>query len=136
MQPDELLILTATVQGGYPEAGQGCEFSYPSRMSHLAVNRHHDIWRTTRLEHAQQINNWPGHESPRTIYDRTKDEITLTEVYLTPVESVEICYLGIGRHCEPLKVKGTRIKCRGRPEWRVGPHETARDYSLSEVVEC
>jgi len=61
MQPDELLILTATMQGGYPEAGQGCEFSHPSRMSHLAGNRHHDIWRTTRLEHAQQINNWPGH---------------------------------------------------------------------------
>jgi hypothetical protein len=32
-----------------------------------------------RLEHAQQMD---GHESPRTIklYDRTKDEITLSEV--------------------------------------------------------
>ena len=32
-----------------------------------------------RLEHAQQM---AGHESPRTtkLYDRTKDEITLTEV--------------------------------------------------------
>jgi hypothetical protein len=37
-------------------------------------------WKTTgRLEHAQQMT---GHESPRTakLYDRTKDEITLTEV--------------------------------------------------------
>jgi hypothetical protein len=64
-----------------------------------------------------------------------EDEITLTEVYSTPTESVKICYLGTGRDCEPLQVKG-RIKCRGRPEWRGGPHETARNYSLSEVVEC
>ena len=105
-------------------------------MLHLACDRHHNYLENDgRLEHAQQM---AGHESPRTtkLYDRTKDEITLTEVYSTPVESVKICYLGIGRHCEPLKVKGARIKCRGRPEWRVGPHETARDYSLSEVVEC
>jgi len=36
-----------------------------------------------RLEHAQQMD---GHESPRTtkLYDRTKDEITLSEVGANP----------------------------------------------------
>jgi hypothetical protein len=29
--------------GGYPEAAQGCGFSYASRMSHLAGNRRHDL---------------------------------------------------------------------------------------------
>jgi hypothetical protein len=46
----------------------------------LAGDRHHDLpgeRRTAR--HAQQM---AGHESPRTtkLYDRTKDEITLSEV--------------------------------------------------------
>jgi integrase len=53
----------------------------------IAVGCH--TWRATgitiylendgRLEHAQQM---AGHESPRTtkLYDRTKDEITLSEV--------------------------------------------------------
>jgi integrase/recombinase XerD len=37
-----------------------------------------------RLEHAQQM---AGHESPRTtkLYDRTKDEITLSEVERIPL---------------------------------------------------
>ena len=51
-----------------------------TRMSHLAGNRHHDLpGERGRLEHAQQM---AGHESPRTtkLYDRTKDEITLSEV--------------------------------------------------------
>ncbi len=39
--PDELL--TATMPGGYSQAGQGCGFSHPGRMSHLAGNRHHDL---------------------------------------------------------------------------------------------
>ena len=49
-------------------------------MSHLAVDRHHDYLETDgRLEHAQRM---AGDESPRTtkLYDRTKDEITLSEV--------------------------------------------------------
>ena len=48
-------------------------------MSHLTGNRHHDLPGERRtLEHAQQM---AGHESPRTtkLYDRTKDEITLSE---------------------------------------------------------
>jgi hypothetical protein len=46
------------------------------RMSYLACNR---LENDGRLEHAQQM---AGHESPRTtkLYDRTKDEITLSEV--------------------------------------------------------
>ena len=54
-------------------------FLTPGRMSHLASNQHDDLagerW---TLEHAQQM---AGHESPRTtkLYDRTKDEITLSE---------------------------------------------------------
>ena len=63
-----------------PEAGQG---------GGLSDTRRCDTWRATgitiylendgRLEHAQQM---AGHESPRTtkLYDRTKDEITLSEV--------------------------------------------------------
>jgi hypothetical protein len=49
-------------------------------MSHLASNQHHDyLGNDGQLEHAQQM---AGHESPRTTkrYDRTKDEITLSEV--------------------------------------------------------
>jgi hypothetical protein len=53
-------------------------FSHSSRMSHLAATgitiylENHG-----RLEHAQQM---AGHESPRRtkLYDRTKDEITLS----------------------------------------------------------
>jgi integrase/recombinase XerD len=63
-----------------PQTGQSGGFSHP-------VGCH--TWRATgitiylendgRLEHAQQM---AGHESPRTtkLYDRTKDEITLSEV--------------------------------------------------------
>src|SRR6478736_4109908 len=47
----------------------------------LASNRHHHhfLENDGRLEHAQQM---AGHESPRTtkLYDRTKDEITLSEM--------------------------------------------------------
>jgi integrase len=62
------------------KAGQGGWLSHP-------VGCH--TWRATgitiylendgRLEHAQQM---AGHESPRTtkLYDRTKDEITLSKV--------------------------------------------------------
>jgi hypothetical protein len=49
-------------------------------MPHLAGNPHHHLpGENGRLEHAQQM---AGHESPRTtkLYDRTKDEITLSEV--------------------------------------------------------
>ena len=50
-------------------------------MSHLASYRGITIYLENdgRLEHAQQM---AGHESPRTtkLYDRTKDEITLSEV--------------------------------------------------------
>src|ERR1700676_4684627 len=64
------------------EAGKGGGFSHSSGMSHLAGNRHHDLRcleNDGRFEHAQQM---AGHESPRTtkLYDRTKDEITLSEV--------------------------------------------------------
>ena len=62
------------------EAGQGCGFSHPCWMSHLACDRHHNLLENDgRLEHAQQM---AGHESARTtmLYDRRKDEITLTEV--------------------------------------------------------
>ena len=43
-------------------------------------DRHHDLpGNDGQLEHAQQM---AGHESPRTtkLYDRTKNEITLSEV--------------------------------------------------------
>jgi hypothetical protein len=49
-------------------------------MSHLAGNRITIYLENDgRLEHAQQM---ARHESPRTtkLYDRTKDEITLSEV--------------------------------------------------------
>ena len=47
-----------------------------------------------RLEHAQQM---AGHESPRTtkLYDRTKDEITLSEV---GASGCERCYVRSGDH--------------------------------------
>jgi hypothetical protein len=50
-------------------------FSTNEHSAHRASNRYYD----GRLEHAQQM---AGHESPRTtkLYDRTKDEITLSEV--------------------------------------------------------
>jgi len=51
--------------GCYPKAGQGCGSSHPSRMSHLAGNRHHDL---------------PDMSLREQLYDRTKDEITLSEV--------------------------------------------------------
>jgi hypothetical protein len=66
--------------GGYPEAGQGGGFSDPRWMSHLAATGITIYLENDgRLEHAQQM---AGHESPRTtkLYDRTKDEITLSEV--------------------------------------------------------
>jgi hypothetical protein len=49
-------------------------------MSYLAGNRHHDLPGERRT--AQQPKQMAGHESPRTtkLYDRTKDEITLSEV--------------------------------------------------------
>jgi hypothetical protein len=49
-------------------------------MSHLASNRHDHLSEYDgRLEHTQQM---AGHESPRPtkLYDRTKDETTLSEV--------------------------------------------------------
>ena len=67
--------------GGYQEAGQGGGFSHP--LSDVTpggqpASRFY-LENDGRLEHAQQM---AGHESPRTtkLYDRTKDEITLTEV--------------------------------------------------------
>jgi hypothetical protein len=68
------LKLTARVS----EAGQGGGFSHSRRMSHLAGNWHYEE-NDGRLEHAQQM---AAHESRRTtkLYDRTKDEITLSEV--------------------------------------------------------
>ena len=64
-------------------------------MPHLAGNRHHHLpGEHGRLEHAQQM---AGHESPRTtkLYDRTKDEITLSEVGAHPV----VKFVS-DRHCE------------------------------------
>jgi hypothetical protein len=64
-------------------------FSPPSDVGLRRTTSSHATWRATgitiylendgRLEHAQQM---AGHESPRTtkLYDRTKDEITLSEV--------------------------------------------------------
>ena len=47
----------------------------PGRATDITIYLEND----GRLEHAQQM---AGHESPRTtkLYDRTKDEITLSEV--------------------------------------------------------
>ena len=63
------------------EAGQGDGFPHPPvgcrtwRATGITIYLEND----GRLEHAQQM---AGHESPRTtkLYDRTKDEITLSEV--------------------------------------------------------
>jgi hypothetical protein len=47
-------------------------------MSHLEGNRHHDLSENDgRLEHAQQMAGQPANDK---LYDRTKDEITLSEV--------------------------------------------------------
>jgi integrase/recombinase XerD len=62
------------------EAVKDCGFSHSSRMSHLAATGITIYLENDgRLEHAQQM---AGHESPRTtkLCDRTKDEITLSEV--------------------------------------------------------
>ena len=62
------------------EAGQAADFltpigCYTWRATGITIYLEND----GRLEHAQQM---AGHESPRTIklYDRTKDEITLSAV--------------------------------------------------------
>jgi hypothetical protein len=55
-------------------------FSLPSDVTPGGQPASQFTWRNDgRLEHAQQM---AGHESPRTtkLYDRTKDEITLSEV--------------------------------------------------------
>jgi hypothetical protein len=60
--------------------GQGGGFSHSSRMSHLAATGITIYLENDgRLEHAQQM---AGYKSPRTtkLYDRTKDEITLSEM--------------------------------------------------------
>jgi hypothetical protein len=65
---------------GDPEASAECGVSNAGRVSHLARDRGNGLLENGgRLEHAQQM---AGHESPRTtkLYDRTKDEITLSEV--------------------------------------------------------
>jgi hypothetical protein len=67
--------------GGHSQVGQECGVSYPGWVPHLARATGNTIYLENdgRLEHAQQM---AGHESPRTtkLYDRTKDEITLSEV--------------------------------------------------------
>jgi hypothetical protein len=67
LRPNELLIKAA----GFLTP-LGCHTSRPTGFTIYLEN-------DGRLEHAQQV---AGHESPRTtkLYDRTKEEITLTEV--------------------------------------------------------
>jgi integrase/recombinase XerD len=60
----------------YPQVGQECRSdAIPWRATGITIYLEND----GRLEHAQQM---AGHESPRTtkLYDRTKDEITPSEV--------------------------------------------------------
>jgi hypothetical protein len=55
-------------------------FLTPRWMPHLAGNRHHHLPAERRTAGARQ--QMAGHESPRTtkLYDRTKDELTRSEV--------------------------------------------------------
>jgi hypothetical protein len=69
------------LQFGSGEAGKDGGFSHPPQdVTPGEQQASRFTWKTTgRLEHAQQMT---GHESPRTtkLYDRTKNEITLSEV--------------------------------------------------------
>jgi hypothetical protein len=93
-------------------------------MSHLAGNRHHDL---SGERHGSSTpnksTNGRGTSLREQLYDRTMDAITLTEVYSTPMESVKICYLGTGRHCDPLQVKGYQNQVSRQARVARGPHE-------------
>jgi len=60
---------------------KSCGFSHPRWMSHLAGDRHHDLPGERRTARARPADGRPRISARTTkLYDRTKDEITLSEV--------------------------------------------------------
>jgi len=66
---------TGSIREVPPTSGRGSPGCHTWRATGITIYLEND----GRLEHAQQM---AGHESPRTakLYDRTKEEITLSEV--------------------------------------------------------
>jgi hypothetical protein len=77
---EDLQLLTATMHGLRFGSGPSGGFPHPHRVLHLACDRHHNLPGKRRTARARPADG--GHEFPRTtkLYDRTKDEITLSAV--------------------------------------------------------